>query len=76
MLIPTLTALFFPKQITESQLAELKDVLIPGLPDFEWTAEWMKYVNNPEDENQKSAVGNSLKNLLIKMCSMAEYQLM
>jgi len=75
-LIPTLGNLLFPKAITESQLLELKEVLIPGLPDFEWTVEWNKYITNPNDTNQKKAVENSLKNLLTKMCSMAEYQLM
>jgi hypothetical protein len=50
-------------------------VLNQGLPDFEWTAEWNKYVNNPDDENQKKAIANNLKGLLYKMCSMAEYQL-
>ena len=59
----------------ESQINELKEILIPGLPDFEWTVEWNKYINNPEDENQKNAIENQLKNLLTKMCSMAEYQL-
>ncbi|HKI88465.1 MAG TPA: DUF1800 domain-containing protein [Draconibacterium sp.] len=74
-LIPTLTGLLFPLPATEDQINELKEVLIPGLPDFEWTAEWNKYISNPDDENQKNAVSNSIKKLLIKICSMGEYQL-
>lgn len=74
-LIPTLTGLLFPQTATQIQINDLKEVLIPGLPDFEWTVEWNRYINNPNDENQKNAVANSLKNLLLKICSMAEYQL-
>lgn len=75
-LINTFSGLLFPVAISDEQKNELKDTLIPGLPDFEWTTEWNKYVNNPEDENQKNAVKNSLNNLLTKMCLMAEYQIM
>ena len=74
-LISTLTNLLFPLPATTEQIAELKDTLIPGLPDFEWTVEWNKYVNDPGNANQKNAVANMLKNLLIKICSLAEYQL-
>lgn len=75
-LLATLTGLLFPQSMSPEKLIELKEVLIPGLPDFEWTVEWNKYINNPADQNQKNAVKNSLNNLLVKMCSMAEYQLM
>ena len=75
-LIETITSLLFPVAISNEQKNELKETLIPGLPDFEWTAEWNKYINNPDDENQKNAVKNSLNNLLTKMCLMAEYQIM
>ncbi len=74
-LVPTWTKLLFPQPSPDGLIAELKNVLIPGLPDFEWTVEWNKYVNNPDDANQKKAIANQLKSLLFKMCSMAEYQL-
>jgi hypothetical protein len=74
-LISTLTNLLFPLPASAEQIAELKDTLIPGLPDFEWTVEWNKYVNDPGNANQKNAVANMLKNLLVKICSLAEYQL-
>jgi hypothetical protein len=75
ILLDTFTKILFPMAPSEAQIVELKEILIPGLPDFEWTAEWNKYIRNPDDENQKTAVGNSLKNLLSRICSMAEYQL-
>lgn len=74
-LLNTFTKLLFPTPASEEQIQDLKAVLIPGLPDFEWTVEWNRYIQNPSDENQKNAVANSLKNVLAKICSMAEYQL-
>lgn len=74
-LLNTFTSLLYSKNPSEEQITDLKETLIPGLPDFEWTVEWNKYINNPADENQKNAVGNSLKNVLSKICSMAEFQL-
>lgn len=74
-LLSTITSLLFPQAATADQIAELKEVLIPGLPDFEWNAEWNRYIDNPGDENQKTAVAKRLKNLLNRICSMAEYQL-
>ncbi len=74
-LLATLTGLLFPMPLRADQLTALKDTLIPGLPDFEWNLEWNKYINNPSDANQKKAVGNSLTALLLKMVSMAEFQL-
>ena len=74
-LIPTLIKLLFPQPPSDALITELKDILIPGLPDSEWTIEWNLYINNPSDVNQKNAVAERLKNLLLKMCTMAEYQL-
>ena len=50
-LIATFAGLLLPKPVTQEQVTALKDVLIPGLPDFEWTVEWNTYINNPGDEN-------------------------
>ena len=74
-LVATFVKLLFPQPASDDLITELKDLLNQGLPDFEWTDEWNKYVNNPDDENQKKAISNNLKRLLFKMCSMAEYQL-
>ena len=37
--------------------------------------EWNKYLENPADENQKKVISKHLKDLLLYMCSMAEFQL-
>jgi len=51
-------------------------VLIPGLPDFEWTLEWNKHKENPEDQALKNAVENALGLLLEAIMHMPEYYLM
>ncbi len=62
--------------VSEDQLEDLKEVLIPGLPDFEWTIEWTDYKDNPEDTALKEAVENALRQLLEAITRMAEYYLM
>lgn len=74
-LITTITGLLLPRPATTDQIEKLKEVLIPGLPDFEWTVEWNKYITDPSNLNQKNAVAGALKNLLVKICTSAEYQL-
>ncbi len=74
-LIGTLAGLLLPMPLTLEQVERFKETLIPGLPDFEWTIEWNRYVNNPADQNQKKAVGALLTSLILEMTSSAEFQL-
>ena len=55
-LILDLAKLLFPHPISEEQKDILKEILIPGLPDFEWTVEYGNYTSNPSDENLKASV--------------------
>jgi hypothetical protein len=50
-------------------------VLIPGLPDYEWTVEYTDYLNNPSDPTLAAAVETKLRNLLVAMLSMPEFYL-
>lgn len=75
VLLGELTARFFPFGTTDQQLENLKEILIPGLPDFEWTNEWNTYKENPDNEDQKLAIEEKLRGLLQTMLKMAEYQL-
>jgi len=75
-LITELCALLLPVPLSEDQLDQLKEVLIPGLPDFEWTLEWNKHKENPEDQALKNAVENALGLLLEAIMHMPEYYLM
>lgn len=67
--------IMFPIQITAEQVTELKNILIPGLPDFEWTVEWNDYQKNPTDDTKSTAIADKLRLLLKYMFAMAEYQL-
>ena len=74
-LINELSSIFFPNSISQQQKDDLKEVLIPGLPDSEWTNEWDNCMENPENESQRNAVERKLRDLLQTMFKMAEYQL-
>ena len=73
--VNTFATIWFPQAITDSQKAALKDILIPGLPDFEWTVEYGEYAANPENEDLKDAIESKLQDLIQAMMSMAEYYL-
>jgi len=66
----------FAFALTVNQIQFLHDILIPGLPDYEWTAEWNAYVSDPTNTAKLNAVKSKLQALLTFMMDMAEYQLM
>ena len=63
------------KPLTEAQVKDLKEVLIPGLPDYEWTIEYNLHLNRPNDTALKNAVESKLRSLFKAMFSMAEFYL-
>ena len=64
-----------PTPLSAPQLAALKGALIPGLPDFEWTIEYGKHLDDPDDENVRMAVSARLRNVLWAITNSAEYRL-
>lgn len=62
--------------LTADQLAFLKNTLLPGLPDYEWTNEWTAYLADPTNATNRNAVKNKLIALYAFMMSMPEFQLM
>ena len=74
-LIEGFVKLLFPQPITQEQLSALKEILIPGLPDFEWTVEYTDYLANPNNANLAAAVESKLRNLLVAMTAMPEFYL-
>ncbi len=74
-LIQTLAGLLLPVTPTAELLALLKEVTLPGLPDTTWSSEWTKYISNPNDATQKTAVSNRLIALINKITSIPEFQL-
>lgn len=75
LLIEAFVKILFPRPITDSQKANLKEILIPGLPDFEWTVEYGQYAENPEDSDLADAIEAKLRTLVATMMSMPEYYL-
>ena len=67
--------MLFPRDISQNQKDYLKDILIPGLPDFEWNVEYSEYASDPTNETLINGIKNKIRNLLIAMLTMPEYQL-
>lgn len=74
-LIYELASYIFPNGISESQKDALKEILIPGLPDFEWTVEYSDYIADPDNEDAMRSVQTKLRQLFTAMFSMPEYYL-
>lgn len=74
-LIGELAGLLLPQPLTEDQVKDLKEILIPGLPDYEWTIEYNLHLNRPNDTALKNAVEAKLRSVFKAMFSMAEFYL-
>ncbi len=74
-MIQSLIDLVLPYPLTQAQLDYLKDVLIPGLPDFEWTVEYSAYLNDPTNDTIRMGVENRLKALFMALLGLPEFQL-
>lgn len=76
VLIHSIALMIFNYPITENQRSSLKEILIPGLPDFEWTVEYSTYLSDQTNESVKMSIERKLKNLLSIMLRMSEFQIM
>lgn len=74
-MIDEMVKILFPQPITDGQKVALKEVLLPGLPDYEWSLEYGDYLSNPNDVQLANAVSIKLKSLIQTMMSMPEYYL-
>ena len=57
------------------QLASLKELLIPGLPDFEWTVEYGDHLAHPDDEDLANAVRAKLQAMVRALVTSPEFHL-
>jgi uncharacterized protein (DUF1800 family) len=76
VLINSLAEIMFNYPITPAQVTSLKDILIPGLPDFEWSVEYSEHLSDPSNLALAASVENKLKNLFSVMVRMSEFQIM
>ena len=76
ILITELANQLFNYPIEQSQIDTLKNILIPGLPDFEWTLEYSNFLANPTDDFLRISIESKLRNLIGVMVQMPEFQIM
>jgi uncharacterized protein (DUF1800 family) len=74
-LIDEAAEIFFAVPLTVNQKAFLKQTLLPGLPDYEWTAEWAAYRADLANSTKSTPVRTKLQTLYGFMMSMPEFQL-
>lgn len=74
-LVREFAEVFLPQELQTEQLDELKESLIPGLPDFEWTVEYGTHLSNPDDEMLRESVIRKIRALARTLFRMAEFQL-
>ena len=75
VLIKEMTELLLPQPLYPEQLDYLKEVLIPGLPNYEWTDEYNEFLSNFNDINLRASLTNKLRLLIDAIMSLAEYHL-
>ncbi|MEZ4985151.1 MAG: DUF1800 domain-containing protein [Saprospiraceae bacterium] len=74
-LIEGIAALLFAAPMSSQQLAFLKEILIPGLPDYEWTIEYSDYLSQPDDPDLRNAVQTKLEAMFSTIFKMPEFYL-
>ena len=74
-LINDLANVLFPNAISQGQLAFLKEILIPGLPDYEWTVEYADYLEDPTNPDKRRGIVTKLNALFSAMLKMPEMYL-
>jgi len=75
VVLDEITRYLMPIPLTAGQKAFLKETLIPGLPDYEWTFEWDEYRANETNAMTANAMRSKLKQLFRTIMQMPEYQL-
>ncbi len=74
-LIDELVAIFLPREITSSQHDYLKNIVLQGLPDFEWNDQYGDYLTDPGNQDLANALEGQLRNLLRALFNLPEFQL-
>ncbi len=64
-----------PQPLSESQVVALKEILLPGLPDYEWGIEYTDYEADPTNTQLARAVEEKLRDLLSALLTMPEFYL-
>jgi len=65
--------ILFPKPISPERKAALKEILLPGLPDFEWTVEYLAYAADPTNPAYANPVEAKLRGLIRAIVTMPDF---
>ncbi|MBP7821799.1 MAG: DUF1800 domain-containing protein [Saprospiraceae bacterium] len=77
LLIADLIKLLFPFPLADSQILQLKAILLGGQSqDHYWTDAWVDYINNPSNPLFVNTVKTKLNILFYSLTGLSEYQLM
>jgi len=76
ILVNELTNYLFAFDLTQSQKNYVIDeVLIPGLPRYEWTLEWNTYTSDPNNAAKKNSIKMKIDNMYLYLLRLAEFQM-
>lgn len=75
VIVEEFTKTLLPWSLSQRELDLLKGILMGGLPDYEWSAEYNAYAENRADSKLATAIADKLKGLLRAIYSMAAFQL-
>ncbi len=70
-----LTDQIFAYSLTPSQFVILKDVLLNGLPDYEWNVEYSEYASDPTDPQLFAAIDAKVRVLFSVLLNFPEFML-
>lgn len=69
------TKILLPQPLTAEQLTALKEILLPGLPDYEWGIEYTDYEAEPTNTQLAKAIEAKLRSLFKAILTMPEFYL-
>jgi len=76
ILVNELTSNLFAFELPQNQRDYIIDeVLVAGLPRYEWTLEWNLYIADPNNTAKKNAVKMKIDELYLYLLRLAEYQM-
>ncbi len=72
-MIKDMTKAVLPQPLADGQYAYLKDVLLKGAPDYEWTNAYLAFLAKPDDKIARQGAEVKLRNLVKAMLNMPEF---
>jgi len=74
-MIKELASIFFAFPITDNQIEFLKNIVIPGLPEYVWGEQYAEFLNSPDDQDLRTSITRKMHSLTSTMLKMPEFYL-